>query len=381
MWKQTTLKSRLSRLATIAAVSTFAAGCESSTGPDSEPALDTALDTEAALADYAAMDAALNSAEFAGFQALGGRTPFGASPAAIDLVAAMGAPSADGGSSSRAFALDMARRIHEADAAKGPATSGPAAAPIISDTHRGVTFVYDPVADDYAADPERTGAPETGVRFIMYEVDAAGTPIVEQETGFADLIDEGDGSAEDIVLHLTVVQNEITVLDYRTTLDQNPDRSALTVRGFLHGDGVRLDFVIEAVGTGTEGGTLLDVAFELRVDARDFSVTGNVRGIEDSTEGDGEVNITVRHRTHSIRVDVTGVGGIMEGTFFLNGDIFATVSGPEDDLTILGQGGEPLTFGETLVLHRIVDVIEDVFDFLEDLVDPIDDLVILAILL
>jgi hypothetical protein len=322
------------------------------------------------------MEAALASDEFAGFQALGNRTPFGASPAGMNLVAAMGAPSTNEGEGGRAYALNMARRIQAAGA-----TPGPAAAPIISDTHRGVTFVYDPVADDYAADPERAGAPETGVRFITYEVDAAGTPIVEQETGYADLIDEGDGSVEDIVLHLTVVKNEITVLDYRTTLDQNPNRGALTVRGFLNGDGVRLDFVIEAVGTETEGGTMLDVAFELRVDARDFSITGNVSGIEDSTEGDGEVNITVRHRMHSIRVDVTGVGGIMEGTFFLNGDIFATVSGPEDDLTILGQGGEPLTFGESLVLHRIVDVIEDVFDFLEDLVDPIDDLVILGILL
>ena len=59
----------------------------------------------------------------------------------------------------------------------------------------------------------------------------------------------------------------------------------------------------------------------------------------------------------------------------------STASGPAEELTILGQGGEPLTFGETLVLHRIVDAIEDVFDFLEDLTDPVDDLVILGILL
>ena len=37
--------------------------------------------------------------------------------------------------------------------------------------------------------------------------------------------------------------------------------------------------------------------------------------------------------------------------------------------------------GEVLVLHRIVDTVEDVFDFLEDLIDPIDDLVILGIVL
>ena len=365
MWK-----SRLSRLATIAALGMFAVACDSGTGPD----IETALDTEAALADYEALGAALGSTEFAGFKALESRTPFGGAPAAIDVVASMSAPNAEDGG--RAFALNLARRIQAAEA-----TPGPSAAPIISDTHRGVTLVYDPATDDYAADPERTGAPETGVRFITYEVDGTGTPIVEQETGYADLIDEGDGSAEDIVLHLTVVQNETTVLDYRTTLDENANRGALTVHGFLQGDGVRLDFHIEAVGTETETQTTLDVAFELRVDARDFSITGNVGGIEEGTEGEGEIDLTVRHRAHSIRVDMDGSDGILEGTFFLNGDIFATVSGPADEPTIVGQDGEPLTIGETLVLHRIVDTIEDVFDFLEDLIDPIDDLVILGILL
>jgi hypothetical protein len=157
MWK-----SRLSRLASIAALGTFAVAYDSSTGPD----LETTLDTEAALSDYEALDAAFSSTEFAGFQALGGRTPFGASPAAIDVVAAFSAPRAEDGG--RAFALNLARRIHAADATLGPAatTRGPATAPIISDTHRGVTFVYDLETDDYAADPERTGAPETGVRFI-----------------------------------------------------------------------------------------------------------------------------------------------------------------------------------------------------------------------
>ncbi len=363
MWKN-----RLSRLATIAALGTFAAACESTTGPD----LETEFDTQAALADYQAMDAAFGSDGFAGFQVLDNRTPFGG--AAINVVAAMDAPTAaDGG---RAYALNLAHRIRAANA-----TQSPAAAPIISQTYRGVTFVYDPVSDDYAPDLTRTGAPATGVRFILYELDAAGMPIVEQENGHADLVDEGDGSVEDVVLHLIVVQNESTVLDYRTTLDENANRGALTVHGFLQGDGVRLDFHIEAVGTETEAQTTLVVAFELRVDARDFSITGNVSGIEEGTEGEGDIDLTVRHRTHSIRVDVTGSGGMIEGTFFLNGDIFATVSGPADNPTFLGQGGEPLTVGEGLVLHRIVDALEDVFDFLEDLLDPIDDLVIIAIIL
>ena len=210
------LKSRASRLVTMAAVVTFVAACDGTTGPD----LETALDTEAALADYEALAAVLGSTELASFRALGERTPFGGSSAPTDVAAGMGAADAAGGG--RAFVWSLLRGIQEA--AK---TAGPAAAPIISDTHRGVTFVFDPASDEYAPDPDRTGAPETGVRFITYELDGTGTPIVEQETGHADLIDEGDGSAEDIVLHLTVVQDESSVLDYRTTLDENGNRGAL----------------------------------------------------------------------------------------------------------------------------------------------------------
>ena len=40
------------------------------------------------------------------------------------------------------------------------------------------------------------------------------------EIGYADLIDEGDGSVEDIALRFICVQNGIEVLNYATTLDE-----------------------------------------------------------------------------------------------------------------------------------------------------------------
>lgn len=367
------MRIRPGRIAAIATLAVVAAACGTSTEPEV-----VELDTDAAMQDYETLDAVLSSNELVGFRALGGRTPFGGAPAvAMDAAARMGMLRDRDGS--RTYALGLFERLADSRAADGPM-----AAPIISELHRGATFVYDPEADDYAVDPEREGAPETGVRFITYEVDAAGFPIVEEENGYADLIDEGDGSAEDIVLHLIVVHDGATALDYRTTLDENENRGALTVRGFLSGDGVRLDFDIEAVGTGPEGATTLDVAWDLRVAQRDFSITGSVSGIGEDDEGDdgnGSVDVTVRHRDASIRIDVQNTDGIMDGTIFLNGDIFATVSGPEDEPTILGQGGDPLTMGEMLVLRQIFDTIEDVFDFLEDLLDPVDDLVILGFIL
>jgi len=351
----------------------MAAGCETGTSPE----VDAQFDTEAALADYEALATALGSSDLAGFQALGGRTSL--SSAATAFAAVEGLSAGEPGDDGRQFALRLAEGLQNAVVEAG--ADGPAATPIISRFHRGATFVYDPTSDDYRVDPDRAGAPETGVRFITYAVDEAGTPILTEETGHADLVDEGDGSAEDIVLHLTVVHMDDTVLDYRTTLDVELDGGALTVAGFLFGDGVRLDFDLELAARESDENTLLDITFDLVVDARDFSITGSVQGIEEGEEGEGEIDITVRHRADSIRVDVHGANGTLEGTVYVNEAIFATVSGPAQDPTFVGATGEPLTWGEFLVLRQIFDTVEDVFDFVEDLVDPVDELVILGIIL
>ena len=361
---------RIIRLSTLATLAGLAAACESTTAPD------FGLDFGAAASDYATVDTLFASAGWAGFEALGARTPFGASPAAMEAVASLGL-SADEGSG-RAFALALAHRMREAVASG----ARPALAPIISGTYRGATLVYDPTLDQYVVDSLRTGAPATGVRFVLYEVDLGGTPILAEEIGYADLIDEGDTSDEDVALRLVVVANDLTVLDYATTLDLTLTQGALTVEGFLQGEnGLRLDFDIEAVGTHFFNQSTLEVTFDLGVDARDFRITGTVSGIQEGIEGEGDVDLLVRHGSHSIRLDVSGVAGQMEGSVFVNGGSFATVSGSAANPTILSASGEPLTTGEILVLRHIIDVVEDVFDFLEDLVDPVDEIVILGIIL
>ncbi len=313
-------------------------------------ACDTTTDTEAsapfdagaALSDYEALEQALSSEGLAGFQMLTGRTPLGS---------------------------------------LGPSRSGAARSPIISDFHRGATFVYDPEEDEYVVDRSRPGAPATGVRFVLYEIDAHGFPLVDQETGYADLVDEGDTSREDIVLHVGVVQHGVTMLDYRVALDETGTGGTLSVGGFLVDDGPRLDFAIEATGVDHGVRSSVDVSFDLGIHARDFEVSGSVRGEEGEPEGEGEIHVFARHRDESFRVDVIGDDGMIDGSVELNGELFATVSGPADDPTFLGASGAPLTGLEFLVLWHVVDSAEDVFDLLEDLLDPVDELVFLGAVL
>jgi hypothetical protein len=359
---------RMTRLSTLAALAAFAAACESTTGPE------VRLDFESAAADYAAIDSLFASDGWAGFQALGARTPYGASPAAIEAVASLsGSAEAHTG---RAFAVGLAERMRAAS------TSGAALSPIISETHRGSTFVYDPALDRYAVDSTRTDAPANGVRFVVYDVDEGGTPIVAEEIGYADLIDEGDASAEDVALRLVVVANDVTVLEYATTLDIGLGQGSLTVAGFVQGDnGARLDFDIAATGRHFFGYSTLDLEFDLAVEARDFSIAGRVSGVQEGVEGEGDVDLMVQHGSHSVRLDVSGENGILDGAVSIDGALYATIDGPAANPTILSADGDALTTEEMLVLWHIVDVVEDIFDFLEDLVDPVDEIVVLGVIL
>lgn len=365
----------MSRTRTIRASALLAlavtAACETGT----EPGAQQELDADAVQADFDALASALASDDLALLGALSGRTPFDATPA-LEVVTTSDGPSLDDGG--RAFALALAERLATAweertpDAALGPAISG---------WHRGTTFVYDPETDEYAPDLTRNGAPETGVRFVLYELDDRGIPVLESEVGYVDLVDEGDGSVEDIVLRVVVVHLERTVLDYRTTLDHDATSGALTVAGFVAGEQATLDFDVAVAAEQVGEVGMLDVSFDFRVDERDFEVVGTVSGMEEGGEGEGDVQLLVRHRDASIEVDMTGVGGVLDGTIEVDGELFATITGPAGEPTITGATGEPLTWTERLVLLRIVDVVEDVFDFLEDVIEPVGGIVLLGIIL
>ncbi|MBT8488370.1 MAG: hypothetical protein HKO77_01050 [Gemmatimonadetes bacterium] len=367
MWNDTR-----QRIAVAAVVALAASGC----GVTDVPEVGPDFDAEAAMADYEAMEMAMASDDLSAFQALGGRTPFGSSPAAIDAMADFTTRGET--DDSRAFVLGFARQLMAAASSR---VDGPALGPIISGWHRGTTFVYDAETDEYQPDLTLEGAPETGVRFILYEVDAEGTPIVEEEVGYADLIDEGDGSVEDIVLRLSVVVGDETLIDYRTTLDHDATSGALTVDGFFVGDEVRLDFDVGIAFSNAGGVEQGELDFEIGVVDRDFSIVGNVSGIEENDDGVGSVNLSVRHRAHELVVDMTGEQGELDGTVFIDGDAFATISGPEEDPVIANPDGGPLTASELRVLHRVVHVVEDVFQLLEDLLDPVDEIVLLGFIL
>jgi hypothetical protein len=327
---------KLLRASVLSAVVVMTA-CQETSAPGS---LDE-LNTSTALADYAAMDAVRQSTGWRGFQ--------------------MAAP-------------QMAARI-------GFARSGVAlkSIPLISDTNRGKTFVYDAVRHEWVIDPARTGAPANGVRFITYEPKGA-EPDPAKPIGHADLIDLGNTTAG-IALRLVVAEGALTILDYQTTLEGSDGSGHVTVDGYIQNTRDKLDFDIDVHGQKSGGVERADVSFELGIAAREFRVIGDVQAEKQNGMESGAVDLSVRHGAHSFTVDIANNGGTLDGAIDLNSSPFAMVSGPAQQPVFKRPNGSDIGGAEALVLWHIFDVSEDVFDLFEDLIDPIANLVIWAAIL
>ena len=360
------------RILILAMMAAFAAGCETGTEPEEQ----VTFDAEAALEDHEALDLILQSNAMAGFRALGGGISFQGISPEMDLALRIGTELGDPTEAPRARAL--AGRIFSAASGLGV---GPLNNPIISVFRRGKTFVYDPDLGRYVMDEDLEGAPATGVRLILYQPGEGGKPDPSAEIGYADLIDEGDNSAEEIALRLLVVEGTDTVLDYHTTLDVLSNGGKITVDGYLQGEYDRLDFDIQVGGSVSGQENTMDIDFEMGIASRAFLITGSVSGVENESGSGGDVDLLVRHGTDSFQVDASGFDDSIDGVFYLNGDLFAMVTGHPEAPTFTGASGSPLTWVEMLVLRQILDSTEDVFDFWEDLLDPVDELVLLAIIL
>lgn len=321
------------RWGTVALV-VLAAACDDAAGPE----VDETFDARTAVDDYAALEGILATADWQGLGVVAR-----AAPAAVPArVGPMGAP---------------------------------AGAPIISDFNRGATFVYDAEAADWVKDPDRDGAPSNGVRFIVYE-EVGGVPDPSRERGFADLIDEGDGSVDDVALRLQVTEDGTMTMDYGLRADETDGRGLIRTEGFVHGSDGRLDFSVAL--EGREGGPN-EIDFDLSVAERDFSVSGRLVGSDDSD--DGEVHISAEHRVNTLDLDFVAVNGAVSGGVDLDGSPFVSVSGTPDEPEFTRPDGSALRPIEVLALLRIADLAEDVFDLVEDLVDPVGEIVALGLIL
>ncbi len=230
----------------------------------------------------------------------------------------------------------------------------------------GKTYTWDSAQDIYVQSA-LTGAPASGVRFILYSVDpATGLPNEAPLTpiGNVDLTDESTPQADQI--GVLVRFGTQTVADYAISAVTTQTSLTLSAVGYLRGvtGANRVDFDLET--------TLLDVGGAGQIDI-DYHVAGsNGVVIDILVSGDDSgatIDVTVSHgRGNAIRLVGTGTATTANLEIRYNGTLVATVVREGSTTTFEGANGHTLTNPERLALLGIfiqafafVDVLNGVF--------------------
>lgn len=354
-----TRASRHTFLAVCAAL--IAAGCGADPAAPGEPAFDAA----GVRAGTGAVHTVLAGGVWESFRTLGPR--FGAAPggARFGVAASAALRDAHTAADARQASLHAAAGL----AAAGGAVS---AVPRLPPDIRGTTFVLDPTTLQYVADPTRTGAPPTGVRFILYAVDpATRTPLPDQEIGYADLTDEGDALPDRIALRLQVVSAGVTHLDYRVSAGGSATAGSVTATGFVTDGATRLAFDIAVAGATDGASEMMEVRFALAIPERGFAAQATARNVNAATGSEGDVALVLTMGDAVIAFTAHGTAETIAAEFRVNGRLFATVRGSPESPEIRGERGRELTQEEREALHQIMRLTGTAFELFNHLMQPV----------
>jgi hypothetical protein len=334
------------------------AGCG---GGDSK-APNAPFDPEGTSADIGAMEASFETPAMAGYASAAAAISavLGESPAAAAVRVVPTKALITGGKPAAAhYSTTIARAYLKPAGGIRPSFSTAA----ILDEHLGVTFTYDPETDQYGPS-DLTGAPENGVRFIVYAVNGVtGMPVEPLiEVGYADVV------ATETTVRVELVSAGVTYLDYAVGFTGTASGVRVTVSGFVTNGDDRVDFDLDT-----------HITSDLESVTLDYSLTVPTRGgfrIDFEGEMSGStVTTSLEARGPHGTVTISGTQTTTSGSFEVevNGELFATVTMPETGPTVIaGAEGQALTQAELQALQELLTIFIEGFDFIGDLLDPVD---------
>jgi hypothetical protein len=337
----------------------LAAGCGGeSTAPDAP------FDPEGTSADVDAMESAFDSPAAAGFaaasEAIGGL--LGESPAAAAVRAMPTKDLVAGGKPGvKHYSEKLARAYLRPTGGIRPSLSAAAIPP----EYLGVTFTYNVETDEYEPS-ELTGAPDDGVRFIVYAVNGISGEIVEPlvEVGHADIVTTESASA--MTVRIVLVSGDVTFLDYTVGATVSGSSTfTLSISGSVSNGDDTVNFDLDNVLT--EDSAQID--YTLTVPSR-----GGFRIDFEGQGSDGIITLALEARGPHGTVAVEGSENNTSGSYEVevNGEPFATITTTTGEPPVItGADGEPLSDEERAVLLAIYLRFLQGFDFFEDLIDPI----------
>lgn len=333
------------------------AACGKDTGPSE-------FDPQGTTADIAEAQGAFVSPQAESFAAIGAdiSTVLNGAPV-VASSAALTSPRPS--AASAAYARQLVRLLPGA----GPGIRASVAA--IPSEVLGTTFVWDEATDVYTAS-ELSGAPSSGVRFVLYAIDPLtlrpAEPVVE--VGYVDVIDQSTSTT--IAFRVKVVGGSVVYLDYGVSASGSESGGTITVGGFASNGSARADFTLKNTVSQSSGGLLLSLDYQLSVPSRDVSLdwTATFANISDS-EVAVTLDLVINGPNGTVRL--VGTYGATGGTFTVkvNGGLFATVTLEGSSAVITGAHGASLTADEEQTLQTILDYFDQSLMAFTDLLAPI----------
>lgn len=333
----------------------LAAACSDSQGPAQDPAKFNAQKVRDGLATVEAVGA---SPVLKSFGALGGQ---------IGSSVPTGAPALD-----RFMGV-----VREVTGIVRPETQV-ALVPIIRSGMLGKTLVYDAVAKKYVPS-ERTGAPANGVRFVLYDPDAAGQPDPTKEIGASDLTDEKASSLTSAGLRLKVTSKGSTYLDYSFDVSGSIVAAVVNVSGYMSDGTNRVDFTIATTGQLFGKGGTATVDAKLEVTAQQFKIVAHASGPAGGAAGESRIDVTVTSGSDVLAVAVKVNGTTVDASIKANGTLFATITGTTANPIIKGDGGRELTAEELAAVGEVVKFSQGVFEMIGGLLAPAGALLLIGL--
>lgn len=281
---------------------------------------------------------------------------------------------ASSGNAARAIAI-----VRDLAGLASAGVGGPAAIPVIRPGILGKTMVYDAAAKKYLVAEGRAGAPKNGVRFVLYEIDAAGQPNPVKETGYSDLTDEKAASSTTAGLRLRVASGTTTYLDYRFELSGSISAATVNVEGYLSDGTERVNFNLSTTGQLFGRGGTITITGKIEVPSKSFAIDAKVVGKAGESKGNGEFDLAVTAGSDVVEISAKGNANDVNATVKVNGKLFASIKGNPANPVIKGEGGRDLTTEELAALHSVYEFAEGAFKLIGDLLAPAAALLLIGL--
>jgi hypothetical protein len=223
---------------------------------------------------------------------------------------------------------------------------------------RGATYVYDLQTKLYVADPNATGAPANGARFILYAWDAPshGPALPLTHVGYVDLVDVNQSTVPQELTRITIVRDGAgPTASFVIGHIPGMDASAFGINGSASDDKTSVEIGVSGADTVVSGRHQLIINSTLSSSSLGVTAHERITFNRTTAETDGKLELT--YANHTFTDENVGTGLEMK----FDGRLYATVvfpTTPEEALRYLKTDGSPLSGREvedlTALLNRVV---------------------------